>query len=168
MENKILKTQNVEFGFWGTTSIHYDKEQTQKRWKDVFETLIELSGKPTTEIRDFLDSRFGRHLADHCYKEEDIKQVTRKCYFEWLEKFLFEDNGNKETDVCTLLYGTKVYNRIYDRVDILLYTYKNLYRVHEDYAMCIGIDGKRYRIGMDYIVPVEDMDDEELIKCGLK
>ena len=54
-----------------------------------------------------------------------------------------------------MLFGTNVYNTIYNRVDILLYTYKNKNRINEDYAVCINKDLKQYRIGMDYISPVE-------------
>ena len=51
MTNKILETQNEEHGFWGTTAIHYNQKQTQKRWNEVFETLLELSGAEPEKIR---------------------------------------------------------------------------------------------------------------------
>lgn len=168
--NKILKTENEQYGFWGTTLINYKEKQTQKRWNDVFETLLELSGAKPEEVRELLDSRYGRHFADQCYKEKDVKQIARECYFGWLDKILFEDESSRkplETEKSSVLFGTNVYNRIYDRVDVVLYTYKNKNRIHEDYALCITKNLKKYRIGMDYIKPVDDMDKEELCRAGL-
>ncbi|MCD7780096.1 MAG: hypothetical protein LUH05_05435, partial [Candidatus Gastranaerophilales bacterium] len=132
MANEILKTKNEKYGFFGTTSINYSEKQTEKRWNNVFETLLELSGVESEKIRELLDSRYGRHLADQCYKEKDVKRITKECYFNWLDKILFEDETSRkllETEKCSMLFGTKVYNRIYDRVDIVLYTYKNKNRV---------------------------------------
>ena len=40
MTKKILKTQNKEWGFWGTTAQHYTNKETQQRWNDAFETLL--------------------------------------------------------------------------------------------------------------------------------
>ncbi len=159
MTNEILKTKNEEYGFFGTTLINYSEKQTEKRWNDVFETLLELSGVEPEKIRELLDSRTGRHFADKCEGEKDVKQIAKECYFEWLDKVLFEDETTRkplETEKCSMLFGTKVYNRIYDRVDIVLYTYKNKNRVYEDYALCMTKNQKKYRIGMDYITPIEE------------
>lgn len=171
MTNKILETQNEGWGFWGTTSNNYSKKQTQKRWNDAFETLLELSGVESEKIREFLDDRIGRHFADACVDSKDVKQATRECYFGWLDKILFEDETSKkplETEINKILFGTRVYNTIHDRVEIVLYTYKNKNRIHKDYALCLDANQKKHRIGMDYIKPIEDMDDDELIKYGLK
>lgn len=158
MTKKILETQNKEHGFWGTTELHYSNKETQQRWNDAFETLLELSGTKPKQIRELLDARIGRHFADQCYGEKDVKQITKECYFNWLDKALFDDaNATKplEAEKNSMLFGTNVYNTIYNRVDIVLYTYKNKNRINEDYAVCINKDLKQYRIGMDYISPVE-------------
>jgi len=171
MTNEILETQNREWGFWGTTSNNYSKKQTQQRWNDAFETLLELSGAEAEEVRLLLDSRYGRHFADQCVDEKDVKQITKECYFGWLDKILFEDETSRkplETEKSQVLFGTRVYNVIKDRVDIVLYTYKNKNRVNEDYALCMDANQKKYRIGMDYIKPVEDMDVEELRNLSLQ
>ena len=170
MTNKILKTKNVDWGFWGTTAQHYSLKITKKRWTAVFKTLLELSGAEPYQIRRLLDSRAGRHFADQCYGEKNVKQITKECYFSWLEQELFDDENSKmplETEKSSFLFGTNVYNTIYDRVDVVLYTYKNKNRIHEDYAMCITKNQKKYRIGMDYIRPIEDMDEDELCRAGL-
>ncbi|MBO6180637.1 hypothetical protein J6O86_03010 [bacterium] len=171
MANKVLETQNKLWGFYGTTLNNYSEEETQQRWNDVFEILLELSGVEPEQIRILLDSRIGRHFADQCYNENDVKQITKECYFGWLAKELFEDETTKkplETEINKMMFGEKVYNKISKRIDIVIYTYKNKNRVHEDYAMCMRADEKKYRIGMDYIKPVDDMDDEELKAIGLK
>ncbi len=171
MENKILKTQNEGWGFWGTTLNKYSKKQTQQRWNDAFETLLELSGAEPEKIREFLDDRIGRHFADACVDSKDLKQATKECYFGWLDKKLFEDEISKkelEVEKNPVLFGTRVYNIITDKVQIVLYTYKNKNRIHQDYAVCLDVNQKKHRIGMDYIKPIEDMEDEELIRYGLK
>lgn len=89
--NEILETQNKEWGFWGTTAINYTEKQTQKRWHDAFETLLKLSGAKPEQVRKLLDSRYGRYFADSCVNKKDVKQLAKKCYFEWLDKILFED-----------------------------------------------------------------------------
>lgn len=155
MVKTILKTQNEEWGFWSTTLNNYSKKQTQKRWNEVFETLLELSGKPAEDIRDFLDSRSGRHFANQCCGEDNVKRITMECYFGWLEKDLFNDDGKKETQISKVLFGTNVKNNIKGTKSVVLYTYKNPNRINQDYAMCIGMSGEKYRIGMDYITPIE-------------
>ena len=86
---KILKTQNKEWGFWGTTAQHYTNKETQQRWNDAFVTLLELSGAKPEQVRELLDARIGRHFADQCFGEKDVKQITKECYFNWLAKELF-------------------------------------------------------------------------------
>ena len=117
-----------------------------------------------------MDARIGRHFADQCFGEKDVKQITKEHYFGWLDKVLFEDETSHkplESEKSSVLFGTNVYNTIHDRVDVVLYTYKNKNRIHEDYAMCITKNQKKYRIGMDYIRPIDDMNEEELCRAGL-
>lgn len=171
MTNQILKTQNEEWGFWGTTRRHYSKKLTQQRWNDAFETLLQLSGAEPEQVRLLLDSRTGRHFADQCYKEKDVKKITEECYFGWLDKVLFDDDEYKDKlmkDKNSLLFGTRVFNRITQSVDIVLYTYKNKNRINEDHAVCMTCEQKKYQIGMDFIIPIDDLDDEELKELGLK
>lgn len=90
MAKKILKTQNKEYGFWGTTELHYSNKETQDRWNDAFEILVQLSGKSPESIREYLDSRSGRHLADECYGN-DVKATILSNYYKYYEKDLFGD-----------------------------------------------------------------------------
>lgn len=150
METEILESQNLEHGFWGTTRLYYEENETQKRWDIAFETLALLSGKPSEEICEFLDSIMGRHIADDCF-DKDVKQVIMRNYYAWYEAHLFGDSGKYITEKDKSSFGTKVFNQITEETDILLYTFKNPYRIYQDYAMCINRDEKIYYIGLQYI-----------------
>lgn len=59
---EILQTQNADWGFWGTSlSNGYDAEMT---WNVASRFLAEEFGLTPEEVRNVLDARFGRHLAD--------------------------------------------------------------------------------------------------------
>ena len=66
--NKVPASNNTDWGFWGT--INDGERDTQAEWTKAFNFIKSLGakvhGKPVTddEIRGFLDSRAGRHLAD--------------------------------------------------------------------------------------------------------
>ena len=150
METEILESQNLEHGFWGTTRLDHEESETQKRWNIAFETLALLSGKPSEEIREFLDGRMGRHIADDCF-DKDVKQVIMRNYYSWYEAHLFGDSGKYIAKKDKSSFGTKVFNQITREMDILLYTYKNPCRIYQDYAMCINRDAKIYYIGLQYI-----------------
>lgn len=150
MTSEILESENQEHGFWGTTRINYDEEKTKQRWNIAFETLTLLSGKPPEAIREFLDSRIGRHIADDCF-DKDIKQVIMQNYYAWYEAHLFGDSGKYMTEKDKSLFGSKVLNQITGETDVLLYTYKNPDRIYQDYAMYINQDEKIYFIGLRFI-----------------
>lgn len=156
MTNKtVLETQNNEYGFWGTTLINYTPEETAKRWEEAFETLLLLSGKDAESIREYLDDRSGRHLADTCYGKE-VKDTILKNYYNWCEKDLFGDKHKLIKLKDRTMFGTLVLNHITGNKDVLLYTYKNPDRVYKEYATCIDINEKVYDIGMAYISPIEE------------
>ena len=150
METEILESQNLEHGFWGTTRLDYEESETQKRWNIAFETLALLSGKPTEEIREFLDGRMGKHIADDCF-DKDVKQVIMRNYYSWYEAHLSGDSGQYIAKKDKSSFATKVFNQITREMDILLYTYKNPCRIYQHYAMCINPDAKIYYIGLQYI-----------------
>ncbi len=156
MTNKqILETKNKEYGFWGTTLNNYNQNQTQNRWNEAFEILMQLSGKSAEDIREFLDGRSGRHLADYCINNKNVKQVILEQYFKWIDKTLFEDEDKKGFKMSKnkFLFGTMVLNKITNEKDILIYTYKNPNRINKEYAVCIDINENKYTIGLDYIEP---------------
>ena len=61
MTTTILPTRNEAWGFFGTSHNHADADQA---WHLAFTAIAEVSGASPEGIRDFLDSRHGRHFAD--------------------------------------------------------------------------------------------------------
>ena len=61
MTQPMLQTQNESWGFYGTSAGFSDPEQA---WALCFSALSKIAGASTNGLRDFLDSRHGRHLAD--------------------------------------------------------------------------------------------------------
>lgn len=156
MTKQILKTQNTKWGFWGTTNMNYSDEETKKRWNNVFGILLDLSGLEPEKIREFLDDRMGRYLADACDQEKNVKQKVKELYFQWIDKTLFEDKKNTiKIEKDRTLFGTLVLNEITHTEDIILYTYKHPNRIYNDYAKCINKNEGIYDIQMDWISPIE-------------
>ena len=56
-----LTTTNTAWGFWGTIAHHIDPAAA---WPLAMDQVAEATGMAATAVRDFLDSRHGRHLAD--------------------------------------------------------------------------------------------------------
>ena len=56
-----LPTNNTAWGFWGTVGHHADPATA---WPLAMQKITTATGCPETAVRDFLDSRHGRHLAD--------------------------------------------------------------------------------------------------------
>ncbi len=58
-------TRNTEYGFWGTLlNQGHTESDVQGMWDHVVSELAEIHNTAETNIRDFLDSTRGRHLAD--------------------------------------------------------------------------------------------------------
>lgn len=62
---KTLPTQNIDWGFWGTTkNIVKTDKATKKAWDEAFTLIREIAEFTPLETVAFLDSRWGRHTAD--------------------------------------------------------------------------------------------------------
>lgn len=60
--SKLLPTANPAWGFWGTSDRNgYDKELT---WEVAYDAISIAFDLTMQEVRDLLDSSFGRHLVD--------------------------------------------------------------------------------------------------------
>ncbi len=57
----ILPTANPNWGFFGTIRHHAQQEEA---WALATKTVRTATGCPDWAVRDFLDSRHGRHFAD--------------------------------------------------------------------------------------------------------
>jgi hypothetical protein len=85
MTTTILPTRNEAWGFWGTT----DRSgfRPDRSW-DVASTMIAEATSGTPEaVRDFLDSRLGRHFADQVCGEMlaglPVEVATGEAIREW-------------------------------------------------------------------------------------
>ncbi len=56
-----LQTSNPAWGFFGTIGHHADPAAA---WAQALPAIAAASGCQATAVRDFLDSRHGRHFAD--------------------------------------------------------------------------------------------------------
>ena len=61
MTNAIPSTRNTDWGFFGTIAHHADADVA---WPMAMEAVGRASGCPGLAVRDFLDTRHGRHFAD--------------------------------------------------------------------------------------------------------
>lgn len=79
---KVLPSQNKAWGFYNELYSMYDGDvdKIKKSWNEMFEILSKLTGKDSKSVRDFLDSKAGRYLADEFYN--DIKNGNLKKAFE--------------------------------------------------------------------------------------
>jgi hypothetical protein len=56
-----LPTNNEAWGFWGTIAHHAEPAQA---WPIAMQAVADATGCSEAAVRDFLDSRHGRHFAD--------------------------------------------------------------------------------------------------------
>lgn len=62
---KTLDTRNPDWGFFGTVSRDETNGQcADAAWNPAFAAIAAETGCAETGVRDFLDSRQGRHFAD--------------------------------------------------------------------------------------------------------
>jgi len=61
MTTTILPTNNQAWGFWGTIGSHADQSEA---WTLATAAIVKATGCAPEAVRDFLDSRHGRHFAD--------------------------------------------------------------------------------------------------------
>ena len=62
----IPATQNESWGFWGTMEQH-----AADAWPLAMTRIAQATGEGLETVRDFLDSRYGRHFADDVRNELD-------------------------------------------------------------------------------------------------
>ena len=61
MTNSTLPTTNEDWGFFGTAAGFTDAD---KAWEIAFPEIAKVTMGSAEGVRDFLDSRHGRHFAD--------------------------------------------------------------------------------------------------------
>lgn len=85
MTNKALTTANEAWGFFGTAGGFTD---AQAAWTIAFPAVAIATGGSAEGVRDFLDSRHGRHLADDVangiHSGLDLKAAIDAAITRWM------------------------------------------------------------------------------------
>lgn len=80
----MLATNNTEWGFFGTTRSYADPAA----WPIAMKAIAKATGCQDAAVRDFLDSRHGRHFADDvanaAYKGLDLKAAIDAAVERWM------------------------------------------------------------------------------------
>lgn len=75
-------TQNPDWGFWGTMA-----SQAPAAWPEAQRQIVQATGEPPESVRAFLDSRHGRHFANHVLDEaltKPLRQAIAQATQAWM------------------------------------------------------------------------------------
>lgn len=87
---KILESQNKEHGFFGTTAVHC-RRTVDAKWETAFSWVAAAMPSWSPEnIRDFLDGRPGRHLADELHCRGNIALIDQSRWLRSMYEFALE------------------------------------------------------------------------------
>lgn len=74
---KHLETENKEWGFYGTLQRTEFGECTEDAWDAFFDSVMQITRFSEADIREFLDSKWGRHMADETYDALTQSETVR-------------------------------------------------------------------------------------------
>lgn len=155
MTNKVLGSENTQYGFYGTIKNYNSTEETEIKWAEAFTTLLELSNLTPVEIRTYLDSRSGRKLADCCIDtNNDVKSEILKEYFKWIDDDLFECRVKELQNPNKLLFGTVMHDDIKNQNVVILCQGTKKYR-QDVYFKVIDKNENTYITRMDFLTPID-------------
>ena len=85
MMTPTLPTANEAWGFYGTTSGFTDADAA---WAIAFPAILAATEGTAEGVRDFLDSRHGRHFADDVHNRVhagiDLKAAIEAAITRWM------------------------------------------------------------------------------------
>ena len=85
MAKTTLPTANEAWGFYGTISGFTDPRIA---WQIAFRAILDATGGSDLGVRDFLDSRHGRHFADYVgsmvYSGDDLSSAIEITVARWM------------------------------------------------------------------------------------
>lgn len=155
MTNKVLGSENTQYGFYGAIKNYNSTEETEIKWAEAFTTLLELSNLTPAEIRTYLDSRSGRKLADCCIDtNNDVKSEILKEYFKWIDDDLFECRVKELQNPNKLLFGTVMHDDIKNQDVVILCQGTKKYR-QDVYFKVIDKNENTYITRMDFLTPID-------------
>ncbi len=83
---EILRTRNPSWGFYGTVRHHADPDEA---WAEAMRRVVEVTAFSPEAVRDFLDSRRGRHFADEVngflFRGLDLDEAIEAAIERWME-----------------------------------------------------------------------------------
>ncbi len=158
MTKTVLGSENTQYGFYGTIYSYNSEKETESKWAEAFELLLDLSGLSPYEIRTYLDSRSGRKLADCCNDtKNDVKSEILRLYFNWIEDDLFECRVKELLNPNRILFGTVMHDDIRNQNVVILCEGDKKYR-KEKYFKIIDQNENIYITRMDFLTPAEDQE----------
>ncbi len=87
---EILESQNKDYGFYGTAALH-GRGKAGAKWKAAFLWVAAAMPSWSPEnIRDFLDGRPGRHLADELHCRGDMGKISPDSWLRSMYEFAVE------------------------------------------------------------------------------
>jgi hypothetical protein len=89
MTTTILPTRNEDWGFWGTISRSENRAaDPATAWEIASLRIAEATEAAPEGVRDFLDSRLGRHFADEVanglWKGEALEPAIETAIARWM------------------------------------------------------------------------------------
>jgi hypothetical protein len=100
MSKTILPTANKTWGFWGICGrAGWDQQMAWEAASDALATAFDLTHE---QVRDLLDARFGRHLADdlsftpggpvsaEAIEQHIAKRLADRQWRKWFERAVRE------------------------------------------------------------------------------
>lgn len=95
----MIPSNNEGYGFFGTVLLQKGRSAAKAEWAQAFKALEQAAPKEATEvhIRDFLDSKYGRWLADKVVTgtpaERHIKDNKKDFLKSFKEVISLSDRG---------------------------------------------------------------------------
>ena len=87
---EILESQNKDYGFYGTAALH-GRGKAGAKWKAAFLWVAAAMPSWSPEnIRDFLDGRPGRHLADELHCRGNMAKIDPAQWLRSMYEFAVE------------------------------------------------------------------------------
>ena len=144
MTKTVLGSENTQYGFYGTIYSYNSENETESKWAEAFELLLDLSGLSPYEIRAYLDSRSGRKLADCCNdSKDDVK---------WIDDDLFECRVKELQNPSRILFWTVMHDEITNQDVVILCEGTKKYR-KDKYFKVIDKNENIYITRMDFLTP---------------
>ncbi|MFA7585610.1 MAG: hypothetical protein WCY11_05345 [Novosphingobium sp.] len=99
MTDKALPTRNEAWGFYGATAGFTDADAA---WAFAFPAVAEVTAASAEAVREFLDSRHGRHFADDVHNAIhdglDLDAAIHAAIARWMG-WTIDRNTARETGI---------------------------------------------------------------------